>query len=266
MNATWVDLLSAAVGGGFVLKLLDLGYAEFRQRREATETAKDLVNRHLDPILKAADELVGKLRSLAQEDFKELEYGRVREDDSAAKRHELLPLVGLMYLFANFWGRVAVLRRESVYANLARHKRGARLLQFVESLETRNIRIVDRQLQRLIGEALITPEGSRFDTMSLHEFSETYVKDGALREWLHPLRTLLLTTRHRRIRQRVLLYGAVVHMLVDTLDDKHRVTRDRPSYPNKLTQRTRRDLRFRIIEQYLPFVGNREKYLGIRDY
>jgi len=222
--------------------------------------------RHLGPILKAADELVGKLRSLAQKDFKELTNRRFLEDVDKLPRHELLEIVGLMYLFANFWGRIAVLRRESVYANLAETKDGKKLISFMESFEARSIRIVDRQLQRLIGEALISPEGSRFDTMSLHDFAEAYVEDGSLREWLRPLRAVLLTTQHTRIRQRVLLYGVVVHALIDTLDPRHNVTRERPSYPNKLSQRTRRDLRFKVIEQYLPFIRNREKYLGIRDY
>jgi len=71
MNTAWLELVTAAFSGGIVVKLLDYAYAEYLRRSETSATAKEVVNRHLDPILKAADELVGKLRSLAEEDFKE---------------------------------------------------------------------------------------------------------------------------------------------------------------------------------------------------
>ena len=63
-------------------------------------------------------------------------------------------------------------------------------------------------------------------------------------------------------RQRVLLYGTVVHAMIDMLDAKHDVTRDRPSYPNKLSRKSWRDLRYRVFGQYLKQVPHKEKYLG----
>jgi hypothetical protein len=48
----------------------------------------------------------------------------------------------------------------------------------------------------------------------------------------------------------------------DTLDSSHETTSDRPSYPNKLSKASRRDLTFRVFDQYLPFVENVSKYTG----
>ena len=45
-------------------------YQEVRRGSERRRTARRFVDEHLDPVLKAADELVGKLRSLAMADFK----------------------------------------------------------------------------------------------------------------------------------------------------------------------------------------------------
>jgi hypothetical protein len=69
----WLQIIGAALGGGFVggitLKILDIGYQEFQRRRTERVTASKFVDEHLDPLLKSADELNGKLRSLAESDF-----------------------------------------------------------------------------------------------------------------------------------------------------------------------------------------------------
>ncbi len=66
----WARALVAAVGGGFIVKLLDIGYLELRRRDERRKSTTSFVDQHLDPLLKAADELVGKLLSLGREDFR----------------------------------------------------------------------------------------------------------------------------------------------------------------------------------------------------
>ena len=66
----WLSPLVAGVLGGLIVKVFDIAYQEFRRRSESSEAAKRFVDEHLDPLLKAADELVGKLLSLAREDFK----------------------------------------------------------------------------------------------------------------------------------------------------------------------------------------------------
>jgi hypothetical protein len=56
----WLKLLTAALGGGITVKLLDITYQEMRRLLERSQSAKRFVDEHLDPLLKAADELVGE--------------------------------------------------------------------------------------------------------------------------------------------------------------------------------------------------------------
>ena len=72
MSFDLVSFIGAAFSGGIAVKLLDYGYQEYRRRSETSRTAKSITDTHLDPILKSADELVAKIRSLAQADFQDL--------------------------------------------------------------------------------------------------------------------------------------------------------------------------------------------------
>jgi len=72
MTVSWFELASAAFTGGIVVKLLDIIYSEYKRRTAKSSSAKELLGRHIDPIMKSADELLGKLLSLAKEDFQPL--------------------------------------------------------------------------------------------------------------------------------------------------------------------------------------------------
>ncbi len=84
-------------------------------------------------------------------------------------------------------------------------------------------------------------------TMGYVEFVQALEASEDVRRWIGPLATVFNRTQHTRDRQQLLQYGAVVHALIDTLDPKHVVTSERPSYPNKLTERTRKDLKYRVF-------------------
>jgi len=58
----WNQMLLAAFGGGLTVKSLDIAYQEFQARFSRKRGGRKLVDDHLDPILKAADEIVGKIR------------------------------------------------------------------------------------------------------------------------------------------------------------------------------------------------------------
>src|SRR5207302_2734636 len=96
-DTEWFKLLTAAFGGGLIVKVLDILYQEIRRVLEGSQSAKRFVDEHLDPLLKAADELVGKLRSLAEEDFKALRD--VHANLSQIENHDFS---GLLYLLARF--------------------------------------------------------------------------------------------------------------------------------------------------------------------
>jgi hypothetical protein len=221
--------------------------------------ARRLVATQLDPLLKAADELQGKLRSLAEEDFSEF-----RDiPDTDLRPVDLVNLCSTLYLFAQFWGRLEILRRESFHAELARNAQGSVLLRFLRCLESKRVRLVDRAWQRAIGESVVIM-GRPAEVLSFKAFVEQYEASLRLRGWLQPLEDALRETRYPRARRRMLQYGVIVHAMIDTLDPKHYTTKERPAYPNKLSRRAKRDLIGRVFDTYLPDVRRLEKYTGIR--
>lgn len=255
MDLVWLQLLTAALGGGVVVKLLDLAWAEFRRRRDRAKTARELVDKHLDPILKAGDEFVAKLRSLAQEDFQSL----ADLVTSPRSLQELVELTNLVYLFAQFWARVQLLRLEGIYVSLGSDKSGKRLLAFIRTLEEKEIRLFDRAWQRAMGEALLA-DGAERRVLSYYDFVERYRTDPVFRRWFEPVVELLGRMRHTGERQRLLVFGAVVHALIDTLDREHLIAHERPGWGNKLKQDRRVDLATRVFGEYLNFVEQPGKY------
>ena len=250
---SWGQLFAAALGGGVTVKLLDIAYQEFRHRMARNVSSIELVDQHLGPLLKAADELVGKLRSLAEADFKPV-Y-RVKLDEKCLEHREF---ASLLYLFGRFWARIELLRQNGLLVSLGKDPRGAQLQHFLDCLESRRVRIVDRILQRAVGEVIARDD----ETITFVEFVRMFEADPAFRQWIMPLAKFLSRTEHTTERQRLLQYGTVLHALIDTLDNKHLITRERPATPNKLSRRSWADLNYRVFGVYLKFVRNRQKYIG----
>jgi len=227
-----------------------------RRRRDKTQSVTKFVDERLDPLLKAADELVGKLHSLATEDFKTL----------AGRKLGLTPIAdndfgSLLYLFGRFWARIEIIRQEGLSVAVSKDRRGAMLQGFLACLESRRVRIVDRISQRAVGELLIRPASDYGRTTGYVEFVRALETSEDIRRWIEPLATVFRRTQHTSDRQQLLQYGVVVHALIDTLDPTHAVTSKRPSYPNKLTERTRKELKYRVFRVYLKFVTDQEKFV-----
>lgn len=233
-------------------------FSELRGHWQASAAARRVIDTQLDPLLKAADELQGKLRSQAEEDFRDFRA----LPNPIGQRRDLVNLCSTLYLFSQFWARLEILRRESFHADLARNKKGEVLLRFLRSLESRRVRLVDRAWQRAIGECVIAKTGDKAEVLQFKSFAEQFESEAQLREWLQPLEQILRDCRFPRARHRVLQYGVIVHALIDTLDPKHLTTRERPAYPNKLSEQAKRDLVGRIFGVYLPDVKNVTKYVG----
>ncbi len=258
----WALIASYAIGAlssPLVLWALGSTVTEVRKRRQNIRAGRRILAMQLDPLLKAADELQGKLRSLAEEDFEEF---RCMPADHLQPA-DTINLCSALYLFAQFWGRLELLRRESFHAELARNRDGAVLLRFLRCLESKRVRLVDRAWQRAIGESVLVAGEPRAETVSFKGFVEEYERTERLRAWLEPLEKVLRETRYPRARRRVLQYGVVVHALIDTLDPRHYTTKKRPAYPNKLSRRAKRELIGRVFAIYLPDVRRLEKYTGI---
>ncbi len=124
------------------------------------------------------------------------------------------------------------------------------------------VRLVDRMSQRAIAESILIRRDGDTEVMAFIDFVRKFEDGDDDRRWLDPVVRILTRTKHTSVRQKLLQYGAVLHAMIDTLDPKHRVTRDRPAYTGKLSKRTWRNLKYRVFGVYLTSVANPEKYLG----
>jgi hypothetical protein len=267
-----LTVLGAGFSGGFGVKVMDYGYQEFQRSRDRRVSAQEVVEKHLDPILKAGEDLVGELRSLALHDF--VEFKHVSDDES--ERFESVDLTNLLFLFGQFWSRIQILRREATYASIGRDAMGSSLKSFLDALESRNVRLLERPLQRGIGDSLIRSQGEQLYCMSYYEF----VNDSSsLRKWFNPLAQIISESANPRAKQKtyqnlpihapvvpsrqlLLRYGAIVHAMLDTLDAKHVLMPNLQGWPNKLTIQTRKSLARQVFPVRLAFVKNTEKYVG----
>lgn len=259
MAHTWIDLIGASLGGGFVVKLFDYIYQEYRRRADEQKSVKNIIDRHIDPILKSSDELVGKIRSLAQSDFIELKKAKKPLENEF---EEWAPYLDIIYLFAQFWSWVQILRLEALFDDIGVDERGKRLLVFFRTLEAKKVRLVERSWQRAIGETIIQPIGSKLKILTYPEFVENFLTKSEFRRWYYPLTEILINLPRSKERQRFLIYGTIIHALIDTLDSEHRITRDRPGWANKFSKKSKRSLKYRIFRIYLPFVENSMDYVS----
>ncbi|HEY2035271.1 MAG TPA: hypothetical protein VGH02_16435, partial [Rhizomicrobium sp.] len=138
--------VSSLISGGVIVKVAEFGWGVYHRRREKKQTAEEFVDTHLGPLLKSADELMGKLHSLVKRDFTDLNFA----PDNPTR-------FALPYLFARFWAQIEIIRQEGLSVSLTQESRGKRLISFLDCLESEGARIVDRTAQRAIGE--ITLEG-----------------------------------------------------------------------------------------------------------
>ena len=253
-----LKLLVAGLGGGLTVKILDIGYQELRRRFEGHRSARRFVDENLDPVLKAADELVGKLRALANSDFRTLRNRRTDATSGIGYRD----YIGLLYLLARLWASIEAFRRGGLSVSVTRDDRGEKLSHFVDCMESRRVRIVDRLSQRAVAELVLPKSDGDQDMIPFIDFVRLFESDEETQRWISPVARILDRMQHTSARQRLLQYGVVIHAMVDTLDPHHKVSRDRPSYPHKLSKKSRSHLKYRVFGVYLALVRKPQKYLG----
>lgn len=262
-GSSWLRPLIAGAIGGLTVKAADIAYQEIQRRREKGTTIEEFVQTQLDPVLKAADELVGKVYSLTSEDYKTIPSAL---DTKNRQARENIDLANVLYLFGQFWATVEILRRESIYVRLAESPSGKKVTKFLDCLESRQVRIVVRARQRAIGELLIVVDREKLRPMGFSEFMTALSGAINLSEWLDPLRELVVNAKHgsRTERpaatQRLLQYTLVLQALIDDLDPGHTTTSTRPPLTNKLTPKTAKALRYRVFPVYLSFVQDDARY------
>lgn len=249
-DGSWLALLAAAFGGGATVKLIEITYDQFGRWRDRREGNAKVVDRSLEPLLRATDELVGKLRSLGEQDFlplREIKFGGLDDERFAS----------VVYLFVQFWCEVEIIRLRGMSGDVARSKRGRQTQAFFRCLESRKLRLIDRISQRAIGESALLEDR----TMNFVEYVRHFDSDPYAKRWAEPLVTILSKTWETEARQLILQYLVVLHAMIDLLDPSHLVTRDRPGIPNKLSAKSWKDLNYRVFKLYLPKLKS-HKYLG----
>ncbi len=252
----WNDAFIAGLFGGLAVKALDIAHAELRRRFDKTEDASKFMDQQLDPVLKTADEVVGKIRALAERDFRSLTPTAPRVGPGPLNENDLF---GTLYLIACFWARVELFRRRGLSIRVRSDSRGRMLQAFFRSLEARKTRLVDRLTQRAIGECMISQ--SEDNHIGYTEFVHRHETDPDFRRWFSPLMAILITSNDTKSRQRLLTLGVVMHAMIDALDPTHQVTKDRPGFGNKLSRKSKSHLRFQVFGLHLAFVERVEKYL-----
>lgn len=246
---TWWSLVAAAFSGGLALKILEYSISLIKYHFKQRKDAKSVVDKHLDPLLKTADAICGKTISLAQRDF----------CSSSTIDGEL---IGLTYLYAAFWSRIAILDRESLGVSLNEDKRGRKLVAFRSCLESQRIRLVDKTHQIAIGEIATEMEATPLRTSTIIDFTRKAEEDRHFSVWLAPLKAELKTIHVKKTRQRILIYGTVLHAMIDTLDDKHVSTHVRRPHPNKLSLASKRTIKHLVFARYLKGIGAVNRYTG----
>jgi hypothetical protein len=247
----WISLFTAAVGGATSFAAIEFVYKELKDWRKQKREKSRTVDVNLEPLLRATDELAGKIRSMAERDFLPI---RGRENYSLVDTD----VASIVYLFVQFWAEVEILRIRNLSADIVSSEKGKQTQAFLNCLQSRRLRLIDRISQRALGEtALLNGK-----TMNFVEFIRSTQSDPLADRWQSPLFRVLANLDRPEMRQRLLQFFVVLHAMIDTLDPQHLVTRDRPSIPNKLNLDSKKSLNYRVFGVYLKFVINHSKYLG----
>lgn len=255
MNEVTTGLL-ALVTGGALWEGIKFAFPEIKRMLKARRDASDALYKNIDPILKASSELFGKLESLAKEDF--ATFSDPNNSNSSNPQHNSKYVY---YLFAQFWAQLENLRLQSQYTRLSRLRKGGELLRFIETIESRKFRLLDRSMQRMIGECLISSKDQKFSVMTLSEFvTTTDLQTSVLSKWIAELDKLFVSMKVKKNRQQVLRFGVIVGSLISHFDPKSETVRRRDIYKNKLTEKSKKMIKLELFNHYLPFIKNKGSY------
>lgn len=117
------------LSGGATVEAIRLTFPEIKQFLTKRKEARLTLSQSIDPILKAADELYGKLFSLSNEDFSVF-----TKSPSQAHQQKYV-----CYLFAQFWAQLEHIRVQSRYTSVSSVKKGEQLLRFISTCESKSL-------------------------------------------------------------------------------------------------------------------------------
>lgn len=243
------------VSGGAVWETAKFFYPDIKNYLDKRKKAKQILYENMDLAIKSSDELFGKLESLAREDFATF----INKDNSISDSPEHNQIY-VCYLVGQFWAALENIRIESNYSSIARLKKGKQLLRFIETIESRKFRLLDRSKQRIIGEGMIINSGDKFQVIPLYSFFDKINTDETFRNWVNELNGLFLSSKNKGRRQTILVYGVIIAMFLDHFDRKQRIARRRDIYLNKLRPESIMLIRNVLLGHYLTFIENQKRY------
>src|SRR5665213_941173 len=126
-----LKIILTFISGGAIWEGFKFIYSDLKRPIVARIEAKKTFYKNLDPILKSASELYGKLLSLSREDF-----ATFTNSEHSTSADPILNRKYILYLFAQFWAHIEYLRVESHYIALSKIENGKRLLQFIDTIES----------------------------------------------------------------------------------------------------------------------------------
>ena len=252
----WVNTLATLASGSALWEGIKFFYPNLTREIKTYREAHKNLYESIDPILKAADELYGKMISIANEDFSTF----TNKGNSAAKDIDLNRKY-VYYLFAQFFAQLEYIRMKSQYSSISKIKRGRELLKFIETYESRTFRLVDRSIQRMILESLIINSTGSYRVMSLSQFYIN-IHDASSKSnvWIKKIEDKLLKTNDKEERQSVLVFGVIVAAMINHFDPKSSIVRSREVYKNKLSHHSKTKINKILLTAYLPFVKKKEMY------
>ncbi len=248
----------AFLSGGAALQLLKIFWPDIKKPVVERIEAKKSFYNGVAPLLRVSSELYGKMESLAKEDFSS--FINPKNSNSKDPEHNKLYFY---FLLAQFWAHLEYIRLESQYISLSKIKKGKELLRFIDTAEARNYRIIDRSIQRIIGECLIANKNQKFRVMTLSEFlDELESPESKLKKWIDKLDSefSLLKNKDKKFRQTVLTYGIIAAIIIDHFDPEYKAVRRRKIYKNKLSESSKKLIKDNLLGHYLKFIKNDWKF------
>ena len=252
----WLSTLLTLVSGSAAWEGIKFFYPNISREIKAYKEAHKNLYESIDPILKAADELYGKLISIVSEDFSTFtNRGSSKSKDIDLNRKYVY------YLFSQFLAQLEYIRMKSQYSSISKIRKGRELLKFIETYESRTFRLVDRSIQRMIGESLILNSTGSYKVMSLSQFYVN-IHDASNKSniWIKKIEDKLLATYDKEVRQSVLVFGVIVAALINNFDPKSRIVRSREIYKNKLSRNSKMKIKRVLLTSCLPFIKNKDMY------
>lgn len=252
----WIKPIISLITGVVIWEGFKFFFPILNQRLKNYSDGRKAFYGSLDPILKSADELYGKIYSLAKEDFATfINPSNSFSNDIDHNRKYVI------YLFAQFWAQLEYIRLKSQYTSLSEFEKGRQLINYIETIESRSFRLLDRSVQRVIGEILISGASTSFRVMNLNDFIRQYDDvNSEVRKWATKIENILIQTHDKKIRQRILVFGVIVASLIDHLDPEHRIIHPNKVYKNKLNPTSKNVIRGNLLSHYLKFVKNKKNY------